>query len=225
MTQLPTVQHNPHADEYTKAYRAGQQAMLDEMTGLLNAATAERDTLAAQLDGAMQEASSLAMSIWKSEFSKEAPEFELCDSARGVVTQIDNMFAGIRNQRDELAAQVKELKSELRQEKLIHIGFTNESQVQYVTEDKEEGAFYPNSDHGCYIPVYMLNVHAHRVGPDSKIYCTQLEQGKKIAEIRAEAAIKGWWACWEWIDSDDRDKPTLIPAANQYHASILAGKE
>lgn len=93
----------------------------------------------------------------------------------------------LESERAALAAQVKELKSELRQEKLIHIGFTNESQIQYVTEDKEEGAFYPNSDHGCYIPVYMLNVHAHRVGSESKIYCTQLEQGKKIAEIRAEA--------------------------------------
>lgn len=35
-----------------------------------------------------------------------------------------------------------------------------------------------------------------------------------LRDVRAEAAIKGWWACWDWIDSDDRDKPTLIPAAN-----------
>ena len=108
-----------------------------------------------------------------------------CDTCDLITVELE--LEKMTAERDALAAQVKELKSELRQEKLIHIGFTNESQVQYVTEDKEEGAFYPNSDNGCYIPVYMLNVHAHRVGPDSKIYCTQLEQGKKIAEIRAEA--------------------------------------
>lgn len=111
------------------------------------------------------------------------------------ISEADRCYARIaelEQQNAALAAQVKELKSELRQGKLIHIGFTNESQVQYVTEDKEEGAFYPNSDNGCYIPVYMLNVHAHRVGPDSKIYCTQLEQGKKIAEIRAEAGRAGF---------------------------------
>lgn len=41
-----------------------------------------------------------------------------------------------------------------------------------------------------------------------------------LAEVRADAAIKGWWACWEWVDSDDRDTLTLIPAADQYADSI-----
>lgn len=41
-----------------------------------------------------------------------------------------------------------------------------------------------------------------------------------LAEIRANAAIKGWWACWEWVDSDDRDKLTLIPAADKYADKI-----
>lgn len=102
------------------------------------------------------------------------------------IARLSNQVVDLQAERDALVAQVKELKGELRQEKLIHIGFTNESQVQYVTEDKEEGAFYPNSDHGCYIPVYMLNVHAHRVGPDSKIYCTQLEQATEIASLKKE---------------------------------------
>lgn len=60
MTKLPTVQHDPHADEYTKAYRAGQQAMLDEMTQLLNTATTERDALAAQV-GALKDWRLLAL--------------------------------------------------------------------------------------------------------------------------------------------------------------------
>lgn len=135
---------------------------------------AERDAALAQVESQLDD---------RKAFVKK--EFELLKEVERLEIEL--------KKRDEqnaaLAAQVKELKSELRQEKLIHIGFTNESQVQYVTEDKEEGAFYPNSDNGCYIPVYMLNVHAHRVGPNSKIYCTQLEQGKKIAEIRAEAVL------------------------------------
>lgn len=53
-------------------------------------------------DAAMREASELAMCIWRSEFRNESPEFELRDSPAGVVTQIDNMFAGIRQQRDAL---------------------------------------------------------------------------------------------------------------------------
>ena len=134
--------------------------------------------------------------------------------------------AKLEAERDALAVQVEALKSELRQGKLIHIGFTNESQVQYVTEDKEEGAFYPNSDHGCYIPIYMLNVHAHRVGQDSKIYCTQLEQGKKIAEIRAEAGRAGFIAGYMLCNDDSPlIKHNYEGFANQYHASILAGKE
>ena len=140
--------------------------------------------------------------------------------------QLRVMYDAMKSERDALAAQVKELKSELRQEKLIHVGFTNESQVQYVTEDKEEGAFYPNSDNGCYIPVYMLNVHAHRVGPDSKIYCTQLEQGKKIAEIRAEAGRDGFVAGYfHYKNYGFQFEEELESASNQHHASILAGKK
>ena len=63
--------------------------------------------LLAERDDAMREASGLAMSIWRSEFRNESPEFELCDSPTGVVTQIDNMFAGIRQQRDALAARIQ----------------------------------------------------------------------------------------------------------------------
>lgn len=44
-----------------------------------------------------------------------------------------------------------------------------------------------------------------------------------LAEIKAKEAVKGWWACWEWVDSDDKDKPTLIPALNQYEAKVRQG--
>ena len=46
-----------------------------------------------------------------------------------------------------------------------------------------------------------------------------------LAEIKAKEAVKGWWACWEWVDSDDKDKPTLIPAINQYEAKVRQGEQ
>lgn len=132
----------------------------------------------------------------------------------------------MKEQNAALAATVEALKSELKHKDLIHIGFTNKSQIKYVTEDKDEGAFYQNSDHGCYIPIYMLNVHAHRVGSESKIYCTQLEQGKKIAEIRADAGRDGFIAGYMLCnDGSPLIKHNYEGMADKYHASILAGKE
>lgn len=66
------------------------------------------ERLQAERDSAMQEASYLAMSIWRSEFQKVSPDFELCDSPAGVISQIDNMYAAIRGQRDALAALVND---------------------------------------------------------------------------------------------------------------------
>lgn len=60
-----------------------------------------RETAQKELEEARREAEQLATSIWKTEFREQAPEWELCDSAAGVITQIDNMYAGIRQQRDE----------------------------------------------------------------------------------------------------------------------------
>lgn len=140
------------------------------------------------------------------------------DALAKEVDAANDRNAELVEERDALAAE----NIELRQRKLIHIGFTNESQVQYVTEDKEEGAFYPNSDHGCYIPVYMLNVHAHRVGPDSKIYCTHLEQGKKIAEIRAEAGRAGFVAGYD-AGHEYRFSGMGDELADEYAATVRQG--
>lgn len=46
-----------------------------------------------------------------------------------------------------------------------------------------------------------------------------------LRQIQADAAVKGWWACWHWVDSDDRDKPTLIPAVEEYAAKVRQGVE
>ena len=47
------------------------------------------------LNSAEREARSLAISLWKQYYQKESPNFELCDSTAGIITQINNMVAGI----------------------------------------------------------------------------------------------------------------------------------
>lgn len=54
------------------------------------------------------------------------------------------------------------------QNKLIHVGYTNQYQVGYAKDD--QGAFYPDTDNDCYIPLYMLATHVHRLGVDAKEY-------------------------------------------------------
>ena len=60
----------------------------------------ERDEARELLRLASIEANALATSIQKSEYS-DVNDFELCDSVAGVISQINNMYAGVREQRDE----------------------------------------------------------------------------------------------------------------------------
>lgn len=47
---------------------------------------------------------------------------------------------------------------------LCHIGFTNGNQIYYASENQGgEGAFYCDTKDECYIPIYMLKSHLHRV--------------------------------------------------------------
>jgi hypothetical protein len=60
----------------------------------------ERDEAREQLRKASVEANTLATSIQKAEYP-DAKEFELLGSVAGVISQINNMYAGVRQQRDE----------------------------------------------------------------------------------------------------------------------------
>lgn len=95
-------------------------------------------------------------------------------SVKIVRTAIDEAFKlGKREgqaERDALALQVKQLQEQLAQQKLVHIGFTNGSQVRYVTERKQEGGFYPDNGYDSNIAVYMLATDAHHVGLQSEVY-------------------------------------------------------
>ena len=68
----------------------------------------ERDEEREQLRKASVEANTLATSIQKAEYP-DAKEFELLGSVAGVISQIDNMYAGVRQQRDEERQQYDDL--------------------------------------------------------------------------------------------------------------------
>ena len=70
--------------------------------------------------------------------------------------------------------RIKKLEKEFSNKKLSHVGFTNGDQVKYAKV--EEGAFYPDTSGNCYIPLYMLKSHEHR------IETTSIEQLRKEQE-------------------------------------------
>ena len=49
---------------------------------------------------AKREAESLAMALWRKWYKDDSPNFELCDSVAGVITQINNMTTGLVKEQD-----------------------------------------------------------------------------------------------------------------------------
>ena len=57
--------------------------------------------------------------------------------------------------------RIAELEKEREQLKLVLVGFTNGDQIESAKE--ESGSFYPTNEMQCYIPLYMLKSHTHRI--------------------------------------------------------------
>jgi hypothetical protein len=68
-------------------------------------------TLQEQLAQAQGEALRLAECIWRTEYAKTAPNWRPCLDAPGIISQIDNMFAGVREQRDAARAECERLRA------------------------------------------------------------------------------------------------------------------
>ena len=93
------------------------------------------------------------------------------------MSEINELIEIIEKKSEQLAKaseRVEELEKELATKELLHVGFTNGYQIKYAKE--EEGAFYPDTDGDCYIPLYMLKSHEHR------IETTSVEQLRKEQE-------------------------------------------
>lgn len=61
---------------------------------MLNAAV-RIERLTTELAEAKREAEYLASSLWKSHYKESSPNWGLCDTVAGVITQIDNMVTGV----------------------------------------------------------------------------------------------------------------------------------
>ena len=62
---------------------------------------------------AKREAESLALSLWKRHYKDDAPDWGLCDSVAGVITQIDNMSAGLGVKVEEQQQTIETLREAL----------------------------------------------------------------------------------------------------------------
>jgi len=76
----------------------------DNLAGL----QAKVTELEAENAAAMNEASTLALAIHRRYYLKESPNFELCDSVAGIISQIDNMAAGLLNDNAALVEAARE---------------------------------------------------------------------------------------------------------------------
>lgn len=74
----------------------------------LRTAEQERDQYKAELLKSKFEAESLAMAIYRGQYATEAPNFELFNNVTGVISQIDNMYAGLISELESLRAKIKE---------------------------------------------------------------------------------------------------------------------
>ena len=80
------------------------EAQLHEEQLIVKMKDIQMEQLKALLNSARREANGLAETIHRRFYSAN-PEFELCDSVAGVITQIDNMVAGLFDRIAELEAQ------------------------------------------------------------------------------------------------------------------------
>ena len=60
-----------------------------------------------------------------------------------------------------LDIQTKNIEAHEKNQELFFVGYTNGAQVLYASED--EGSFYSNTENECFIPLYMLKTHEHRL--------------------------------------------------------------
>lgn len=62
---------------------------------------------------AKRELTELATSIWRAEFRRDAPNWSPLPDLCGLISQIDNMYAGVRSQRDEQADRANKMTIQL----------------------------------------------------------------------------------------------------------------
>jgi len=74
-----------------------------------------------------------------------------------------------------------EIETKEKTEALIFVGYTNGYQILYAAE--ESGTFYPDTDSECWIPLYMMKRHAHRLETTTNMVVT-------LEKLKAAQAAK-----------------------------------
>jgi hypothetical protein len=79
----------------------------------------ELDQLRKENTEALSEAKALCLAIYNSHFKKSAPQFEMLDNTAGVISQIDNMTAGLSEENTSLFEENKRLKERVEKLKKV----------------------------------------------------------------------------------------------------------
>ena len=79
---------------------------MSDAEDLIESLQATITELTAENADSKREAESLAMALWRRHYREASPDFELCDSTAGVITQINNMSAGLNEKVEELIAEL-----------------------------------------------------------------------------------------------------------------------
>jgi hypothetical protein len=66
----------------------------------------ETEQTGIDLGSAKTEAEALCMAIYRRKYKTTSPDFELCDSIAGVISQIDNMIGGLFDENASLKAEL-----------------------------------------------------------------------------------------------------------------------
>lgn len=105
-----------HCKEYGRLLDQAKQMRLDDAKGY-RLDIKELEQLLKELDEKYQqankEACELAAFLCKSYYPNEFKSFEFCDSVAGVISQIDNICAGMSEKIEQLTAENERLKREV----------------------------------------------------------------------------------------------------------------
>lgn len=113
------IEAEERADEYYElnekliAKVEGWKAQDAEGNRLLAKERAKVEELTAENADSKREAESLAMALWRRHYQETSPDFELCDTTAGVITQIDNMTAGVIQNNENQCAVIISLQAKI----------------------------------------------------------------------------------------------------------------
>lgn len=97
-----------------------------------------------------------AIDFWSKADETVVTDTEISSDVLGLLIELRDTDAHKNKRLAELEAELKTHK-----DKLVHVGYTNPHQVKYAKD--ESGLFYPDTENECYIPLYMLKQHEHRL--------------------------------------------------------------